>query len=258
MLQFLPDAYCSIVIKKALFSGIMTDICHKLFKDGDHEDDFFIAKTSQNDGLWSCQFVDLDSNRAFGVSFNPEDLENASCQIKAKDLSALAKVAFSTEDNREHRFSVSEDNQQLLWKRSTKSIKIKLCSFPIQPVDSVQLHKEIFELSFKKLKEETESKDLYKSNYTKLTEDRKGLLLRVNQMTNEKKTMEAEMFQHFLPILNAKKDKIRELEQILDEQNQTSTMESKPHEVSSSDEEDSCDKSMDTSQNFLNLSEPLL
>ena len=40
-------------------------------------------------------------------------------------------------------------------------------------------------------------------------------------MTSDKKTMEEEMYKHFLPILNAKKDKIRELEQALDEQQQT-------------------------------------
>ena len=64
------------------------------------------------------------------------------------------------------------------------------------------------------------------------------------------------MYKHFLPILNAKKDKIRELEHALDEQQPNK--EPKSHTISSSEDEGDGEKSMDTSQNFLNLSQPLI
>jgi len=249
------DASSSFVIKKIpllIFSGTMSnDTCHKLFKDSDKGEEFFIAKTTKVDGgLWTCQFVDLDLNRAFAFSFKPDD------DLESATTKALARLAFSTDTNPEHRFSVSADNEQLVWKRKRQSIKVKLFSFPLQVVDSIQLHKEIFELSLKKIGEEEAAKNFYKNNYAKSTEDRKGLLLRVNQMTSDKKTMEEEMYKHFLPILNAKKDKIRELEHALDEQQPNK--EPKSHTISSSEDEGDGEKSMDTSQNFLNLSQPLI
>ena len=261
MQQSHQDVFSSIVIKTLpflIFSGVTmrSDTCHKLFKDSDNGEEFFIAKTTKVDNLWTCQFIDLDSNRAFAVSFKPDSLES---ETKAKDLAALATVAFSADTNQEHRFSISAVDEQLIWKRKTKSIKVKLFSFPLQVVNSIQLHKEIFELSQKRLREEEEAKQFFKNNYAKSTEDRKGLLLRVNQMTSDKKTMEEEMYKHFLPILNAKKDKIRELEKALDDQQQNK--EPISHKISSSEDDDDGndgEKSMDTSQNFLNLSEPLL
>ena len=153
------------------------------------------------------------------------------------------------------RFTMVEN--ELIWKKDSGKIKIKLYTFPTQVVDCVQVHKEIFEFSQKKMREEEQAKNMYKENFLKLSEDRKGLLLRVSQMTKDKEKLEEDLYSHFLPILNAKKDKIRELETALSGHDSPKGIsQTTVHTVSSSDDEKS--DNMDTSQNFLNLSEPLL
>lgn len=242
---------------------------HKLFKESLRED-YFLALTRKellesntNQRLWSSRFIDLESNCAYSVAFSSEELKSISeGSAFKKDLPALAEVAFSPNSTPEHKFGISEG--YLLWKKDTGTIKVKLASFKIVPFDGViELHKQIFEESLKKTREEMESKQFFKDNFAKLSEDRKGLLLRVHQMTEDKTKMETEFYSHFLPILNAKKDRIRELEAQIEKSEGTreSPSQSKTHAISSSESEEDevkSSKELDTSQNFLNLSLPLL
>ena len=124
---------------------------------------------------------------------------------------------------------------------------------------------------------EKEQSDRFKNNYERIAEERKVYTNNMSEMVKFKDNLEQNMYGQFLPILNSKQDKIKELEERIKELEEKSenddeieTKKAAPrvvHEISDSDDEEIeiendspsllsvADESMNfnNSQNLLNL-----
>ena len=124
---------------------------------------------------------------------------------------------------------------------------------------------------------EKEQSDRFKNNYERIAEERKVYTNNMSEMVKFKDNLEQNMYGQFLPILNSKQDKIKELEERIKELEEKAekddvieTKKSAPkvvHEISDSDDEEIeiendspsllsvADESMNfnNSQNLLNL-----
>ena len=194
----------------------------------------------------------------------------ASLKKQQPKIEEWIQEAFLSEENEGYLFSL-KDEDKLIWKKQTNSnIKLTITEIKVESINVIATHKEMFDVTIGKLKEAKSEISLFKNKSNKLSDEKKALIVRMEQMTREKLSQESDLYSHFLPILNAKKDYIRQLEEdvkiLKTSKNPSSSQgsESKTiHTVSSSDEEDVLldnpqdkEKSMelDDSQNFLNLS----
>ena len=124
---------------------------------------------------------------------------------------------------------------------------------------------------------EKEQSDRFKNNYERIAEERKVYTNNMSEMVKFKDNLEQNMYGQFLPILNSKQDKIKELEERIKEleekaenDDEIGTKKAAPkvdHEISDSDDEEIeiendspsllsvADESMNfnNSQNLLNL-----
>ena len=116
----------------------------------------------------------------------------------------------------------------------------------------------------------TENKTLLE-NVEKLSSDRKGFLIQMKKMTEQKEKLEEKMLNNFLPILHTKQVKICELETQLNSRlvkpkifenldcNEAGKNGSVVHSISSSDNDDEVESkfqeslNLDDSQNMLKL-----
>lgn len=225
-------------------------------------DEFFHAfsETDQDDNL-TTKFVTCESNQAFQATISKKLVTNLKKDHpKVQDWISEAFLSGEANDY----FFKLEDNK-LIWMKQAKSILLKICELTIIPIDVIATHHEMFSIAVKDLNETKTKRSHFENKSNILSEKNKELLIRMDQMSKAKNELETDLYSHFLPILNAKKERIRELEKKCrqaDNDSQTiNNTSSAAHTISSSDDdiEDSdhnistANKSLDNSQNFLNL-----
>ena len=94
-----------------------------------------------------------------------------------------------------------------MWKKSGKR-KLRIAEITLEPVDYLEHDRKMFEQALN----EKELSVRYKTNYEHIAEERKENIQNMSQMVKEKTDLEQRMYGQFLPILNSKQDRIKELE----------------------------------------------
>ena len=235
-------------------------VLHKMNVLG--SDEFFHAfsETDQDDNLIT-KFITCEANQAFQATMSKKLVTNLKKDHpKVQDWISEAFLSGETS----HYFFKLEDNK-LIWMKQAKSILLRICELTIVPIDVIATHHEIFSISVNDLNETKTKRSHFENKSNILSEKNKELLIRMDQMSKAKNELETDLYSHFLPILNAKKERIRELEKErsqADHDSQTiNKTSSVVHTISSSDDDledadannGTANKSLDNSQNFLNL-----
>ena len=187
---------------------------------------------------------DAENNKAYKILVDKEIFDESANDIgkNSGDIKTWAMKAFSPQSTPEFTFNITEDGKRLIWKKSGKR-KLRIAEIPLENVDYVAADRKMFEHALS----EKELCERYKNNYEVVAEERKGNIQTMSEMVVFKKDLEQKMYGQFLPILNSKQDRIKELEErIKDLENKTETEgmeEAKTapkivHEISDSDSEE--------------------
>ena len=227
--------------------------------------EFFQAfsETDQDNNL-TTKFVTCESNQAFQANMSKEFL--SSLEKDHPKVQDWISESFLSGESSDYFFKL--EGCKLIWMKQAKSILLKIAELTVIPIDVIETHHEMFSIAVKDLNEIKTKRSHFENKSNILSEKNKELLIRMDQMSKAKNSIELDLYSQFLPILNAKKEKIRELEKEI--RRAAADLDSQPinkannvvHTISSSDDEieDSdpnngitANKSLDNSQNFLNL-----
>ena len=214
---------------------------HKMYHEND--ENFFKAITKVTNDKFETTFIDAENNKAYKILVDKEIFDESANDIgkNSDDIKTWAIKAFSSQSTSEFTFNITEDGKRLIWKKSGKR-KLRIAEIPLENVDYQEADRKMFEHALS----EKELCERYKNNYEHVAEERKGNIQTMSKMVEHKKDLEQKMYGQFLPILNSKQDRIKELEERLkDLENKTETeeMEAKTapkivHEISDSDSEE--------------------
>lgn len=148
-------------------------------------------------------------------------------QIEEKDFKAIdaktggsmgksidmAKEAFSCQSEN---YSVTVDDDKLVWKKVGGKAKIKLQEININALNFIDAQKDIFEELINTNSDlRTKNRD-FERRHRNLVDEMKKSKTMLKEFEKMKTEMEDRLYESFLPILNAKKAKIVELQRQLD------------------------------------------
>lgn len=240
----------------------------KLFQEDGEK--FFQARTiairSEVGLRFEILLVDVLGNRAYSALLDQGKLTEMKQVSRCDDIEDLAVKAF-TSSCQGFIFSLDHDKKLLAWKKGGLKVKIRLGMIPIEEEDVARSHATIFNTAVEM--NETGSKKLsdLKARSSTLMDHLKEHRKKLEEFKEAKTELEQTMYEHFIPILNAKQDKIIQLTKELesskkirmgsDDEMETSSFEPNVHTVSSSDDDEEArhvlaNTSID-SQNFLDL-----
>jgi len=189
---------------------------HKLNKWGssEHQNDRLFCRSNWIDD--SLYFTVLGSSTAWSGKLEMDDFKALMDKTGGRlgDVKSLAKEAF-TSFSTKFGFAVDSGKNKLVWKKvSEKAIKIKIAEIEVAMVNFQDTQQEIMDFlidSNKNLKKENEEGKKGLGNVSRELNKAKEMLVRFEQDKNE---IEEKLYGQFLPILNAKKRKISELERL--------------------------------------------
>lgn len=169
--------------------------------------DFYIKSTFLNDDIF---LTVLAGKTAFSGQIAADKM--AELQIKwpkFEDLQEMAKETLTTQSDR---YSLSLEEESLIWRKLGGSAKLRLASFELSAFNFEDAQSEIIDFlvtSFLKnrtmLKGTKENLDAGKKDMEKMRDE-------ISRLVSEKAETEQLLFNQFLPILNSKKERIVELE----------------------------------------------
>eukprot|EP00090_Calanus_glacialis_P036607 TRINITY_DN6256_c0_g1_i1.p1 TRINITY_DN6256_c0_g1~~TRINITY_DN6256_c0_g1_i1.p1 ORF type:complete len:246 (-),score=84.71 TRINITY_DN6256_c0_g1_i1:29-766(-) len=122
----------------------------------------------------------------------------------------MAKEAFGGTET--SKYDIAIDNKKLIWRKVGGKAKIKITEIELKPVSFLDTQNELFGQLIESNNElKTKNKD-FKRRQDNLVRDLKKSKNMLVEMEKEKSGIEDKLYERFLPILNAKKEKICDLE----------------------------------------------
>jgi len=187
---------------------------HKLNQSGssEHQNERLFCRSNWIDE--SLYFTVLGGSTAWAGQLEMDDFKALMDKTGGRlgDVKNLAKEAF-TSFSTKFAFAVDSNKKKLVWKKmSEKAIKIKITEIDVAMVNFQDTQQNIMDFlinSNANLKKENEEGKKGLGNLSKELNKAKEMLVRFEQDKNE---IEEKLYGQFLPILNAKKRKICELE----------------------------------------------
>ena len=147
----------------------------------------------------------------------------------------LAKEAFVA-PSENHEISIEAGN--LIWRKVGGKKKMKLTEIELSPVNFLDAQKEIFDYLLKTNMEVTSKNKEYARRQENLVAEMKKSRTMLRNFEKVKEEIEDRLYETFLPVLNSKKRKIRELEERLGDSHNTETRVSHGGEEYGSDTEE--------------------
>ena len=209
----------------------------------------------------------LCDDQAVLVRIEKETLKEMGEKMRLKEIESWAEEAFTT-SSKDFVFVIDDDNE-LVWRRSggsSSKVKIKIGSFPAQTIDLGDAQRDVFAAATSKIDSQGERIETFEKKMERMEKALKESHEKMDELCREKSELETKMLEQFLPILQAKKDKLREMRAGKGAgQSQTSTQDDQEEDYGSGtdvDEEETPSKkrkgddgasSMNDSQNFLNI-----
>lgn len=179
----------------------------KLQTDASGEN-FLIAKSEISDTDINLTILDNDS--AFLVNIEKDSLKESGEKMRLAEIEEWADEAFSTSSSPNFVFSLTDET--LTWRKSGGSkVKIKIGSFPAQKINFSDAQKQVFEAATSKIDEHTAGLQKSSEKVAKLEEALKESHEKMEEFCRDKSELETKMLEQFLPILQAKKDKLRNM-----------------------------------------------
>ncbi len=236
-----------------------TVIC-KLFKSV-QDRDFLQAKveisSDETDFTAQVLAIDINENDAFKFEITTDGVLNQvgkKLNKKPEDVLKWAQEAFAPTGNEQ--FEFVRDKKVVKWRKCGK-IKATLAEIPIsETVDVDQAHRDLFQTQLDLAEAGRKEIAKLQENFIKAQDERKEYQITMSRMANDKANLESDLYSAFLPILNAKQEKIRELQDQLEQNDSMETdHDSKKtatttHTISSSEEDEN---DANASQNFLTV-----
>lgn len=175
-----------------------------------HEDDkFSVAKAEWIDG--DIHLTILGEEQAFSVSIEKDTLKEMGEKLRLKEIDEWAEEAFK-QSSRNFVFSFSVSDDQLIWRRRATKVKIKIGTFDVQKISHADAQNEVFSSALSKIDESEAKIEESDKEIKDLKESLRESRAKCAEFGREKSELEAKMLEQFLPLLQSKKDKIRELE----------------------------------------------
>ena len=163
---------------------------------------------------WTCEelsFLILDGDKAMTGKIEQHTFKEIDNKTKNTfgDSWSMAKEAFNGE-SKNYEFKI--ENQKLFWRKVGGKAKIKIAEIDLEPANHLEAQNKIVShLVQSNTDLKTKNADLQRRQDNLVRDIKKSKALLVD-MEKEKNSIENSMYETFLPILNAKKNRIAELE----------------------------------------------
>jgi len=172
----------------------------------DGEDEFDITLT-----------ILLASGDVYGLELASQEMADLSKKLRL-DVAAWAREAFTSHgrvQQGQHAFTLDQKScgTELTWRRSEgqSKAKVKIGSFALAQLGD-GARAAVMDTMLAQKEEEAESKKKLEERHDKLLADLQKAKSMLDEFASEKAKLEEELYGRFLPILQAKQDKIAELE----------------------------------------------
>jgi hypothetical protein len=96
-----------------------------------------------------------------------------------------------------------------VWKKAGK-LTLKLAEVPVERLEAAVAHKLMFEATLASVAHEKEQNVKLEAKFNHMADERKEILISMDQMTKFKNSLETDLYSSFLPILHSKQEKVRE------------------------------------------------
>ena len=153
----------------------------------------------------------LDGPSAWSGQLDQHIFESIDTRTGARlgDSWDMAKEAFAGQSSK---FAFTVENKKVIWRKVGGKAKIKLAEIELRSLSFVDAQNELLgHLIAQNNELKTKNKD-FKRRQDNLVRDHKKSKSMLEAFEKEKNEIEGKMYERFLPILNSKKEKIRELE----------------------------------------------
>ena len=160
--------------------------------------------------------VILDRDKAWNLTLEKNEIEALEKKMRMKEISSWAKEAFSSKKgpNSGHLFSISEDENTLIWKKAGDAgskMKVKVGSFDLQRMNFDDAQAQVLGEAIDGFAEMKGKCEEMSSKHENLVADLKECRTKCEEFLKGKEKIEDKLYEQFLPILQSKQDKIREM-----------------------------------------------
>lgn len=161
----------------------------------------------------------LDATRkcAWTVVIDHDEVNQRSQEQRLEHLSEWVREAFS-EGSEKNIFRIESQNSTLTWKRKeseTSKIVIHIGEFPALAINPSDAQREFLDASIATISGLSQELAGLTERQDKLMTDLRASRNQMREFKEAKVNLEEQMYAQFLPILNAKQDKIDELQRML-------------------------------------------
>lgn len=197
-----------------------TTTLHKMFLDSSHYNKQYfhgLSQLEQRDEAINLEskFLCIETNKAYKMVLTNDNIMNLS--NRHSKIVEWIQEAFMNEHNENYSFLLKDNS--IVWKRqkSSASAKLMIVEIKVEPIDVGATHKEMFNFTIERLKEQKNKIAHLEKDTNKLTYEKKDNTIKIEKMTKIKEAQENDLYSSFLQILNEKKEQIRRLKEELEE-----------------------------------------
>jgi len=199
-----------------LFSVIMANLTHivKLHTDCDP----FFARALWNKDQRGVDVLLLQKDKAWKIVLKSNDMEAVAkkLQVEENEATTWMREAFMNGGSSKHFFTIYDGDNYLVWKRASDSpesrMRLRLGSFPMTEANDLDAARvEFMDCAVEAAAGKGGKDEALEARHDKLKEELRKCQEALKDMAESKEELETKLYEQFLPILQSKQDKIREL-----------------------------------------------
>jgi len=201
-------------LEDPLFSSVTMATATHLVKLRTDSDPFF-AKAVWDKDQQEVEVLVLQKDTAWNIVLKKNDMDAVAkkLQMEESDMMKWMREAFTSGGSEKHHFTIYDGDNYLVWKRSSDSpesrMKLRLGSFPMtEAADSYAARMEFMNCATEAAKGKDEKDEALE---IRLKEELRKCQEALRELTESKEDLETNLYEQFLPILQSKQDKIRQL-----------------------------------------------
>ena len=185
-----------------------------VFEVKEGENAFFVEATS-DEKTKTVSLTILIEDKAIECTIDKEDLDNAAAKLRLDEetIWSWTREAFFN-GSKDHSFSM--EGSSFVWRRSGgKKMKIKVGSFETTETAFVPAQRRVLSALVERNAALRRDNSEVTARHNKLIDDLKESRTKMAEMVKAKEEAETQLYERFLPVLQAKQDKIVELRDML-------------------------------------------
>jgi len=152
----------------------------------------------------------------FMVSVQNSSFISSSSKVEENEATTWMREAFMNGGSSKHFFTIYDGDNYLVWKRASDSpesrMRLRLGSFPMTEANDLDAARvEFMDCAVEAAAGKGGKDEALEARHDKLKEELRKCQEALKDMAESKEELETKLYEQFLPILQSKQDKIREL-----------------------------------------------